>query len=127
MFHESAITITTTSRATTKNATTSAVTVNINYITWIHNDDHVQSINFSTISKASFYHVQGNTARELWLNFWHAYALNTTSREYTLKILFLKLQMKGDETPLNYLSRGQDYTTALANIDEHVKDKNLVH
>lgn len=31
--------------------------------------------------------------------------------------------MKGHETPLNYLSRAMEYTLALANIGESMKDK----
>nr|KAJ0196909.1 hypothetical protein LSAT_V11C700345740 [Lactuca sativa] len=34
--------------------------------------------------------------------------------------------VQGDETPLTYLACAQEYATALANIGEHVKDKDLV-
>ncbi|KAK1436332.1 hypothetical protein QVD17_02111 [Tagetes erecta] len=119
-------TITTTSPATTAQPSTTTVTTNPNYTTWKHNDAHVQSVIISTVSEAAFSHVQGDTARDLWLSLEHAFAPNTASREYTLKLQLLKLQMKGDETPLNYLGRVQDYATALANIGQPVTDKDLV-
>ena len=80
----------------------------------------------STISESSFQHVQGTTSRDLWLHLERVYALNNSSREYTLKTKLLKLAMKGNETPITYLARAQGYATTLANIVEHVKDKDLV-
>ena len=38
---------------------------NPDYTTWISNDAHVRMLLFSTISEASFQHVQGNTSRYL--------------------------------------------------------------
>lgn len=38
----------------------------------------------------------------------------------------LKIETKGEETPILYLSRSQEYYTTLANIDELVNDKDLV-
>ncbi|KAI3817780.1 hypothetical protein L1987_11578 [Smallanthus sonchifolius] len=68
----------------------------------------------------------GTTSRDLWLSLERAYAPNTASREYTLKTQLLRITMKGDETPLTYLSRVTEYATALANIGEPMKDKDLV-
>lgn len=34
--------------------------------------------------------------------------------------------MKGDETPIAYLSHAQEYSTAFAKTDEPVKDKDIV-
>lgn len=34
--------------------------------------------------------------------------------------------MKGDETPLKYLSRAMKYASALANVGEPMNDKDLV-
>lgn len=99
---------------------------NPNYSRWVTNDAHVRMIIISTISEASFQHVQGSTSRELWSSLERVYAPNNSAREYTLKTQLLKLNMKGDETPLSYLSRAQEYASALANIGEQVKDKDLV-
>ncbi|GJW90145.1 nucleotide-binding alpha-beta plait domain-containing protein [Tanacetum coccineum] len=70
---------------------------------WISNDAHVRMLIISTISEASFRHVQGTTSRDLWL-----------------------IKMHGDETPDAYLNRAQEYADALATISEPVKDKDLV-
>lgn len=99
-----------------KVGTGDAITDNPSYPRWIANDAHVRMIIISTISEASFQHVQGATSRELWLALERAYSPNTTSREYTLKTQLLKIAMKGDESPQGYLSRAQEYATALANI-----------
>ncbi|GJZ37739.1 nucleotide-binding alpha-beta plait domain-containing protein [Tanacetum coccineum] len=80
----------------------------------------------STISEASFRHVQGTTSRDLWLSLKKAYAPHSTSREYTLKTQLLRIKMHGDETPNAYLNRAQEYADALATIGEPVKDKDLV-
>lgn len=80
----------------------------------------------STISEASFRHVQGVTARDLWLALEKAYAPHTSSREYTLKTQLLKISMHGDESVEAYLNRAQEYADALAAIGEPVKDKDLV-
>ncbi|KAJ0781359.1 putative RNA-directed DNA polymerase [Helianthus annuus] len=80
----------------------------------------------STISEAAFQHVQGQTSREVWLSLERAYAPNTSSREYTLKTQLLRIMMKGDEKPTEYLTRAQEYASALANIGEPMKDKDLV-
>ncbi|GJX23305.1 putative RNA-directed DNA polymerase [Tanacetum coccineum] len=58
----------------------------------------------STISEASFCHVQGTTSRDLWLSLEKAYAPHSTSREYTLKTQLLRIEMQGDETPDAYLN-----------------------
>lgn len=99
---------------------------NPNYSTWVSNDAHVRMLLISTISEASFQHVQGITSRDLWLSLERAYAPHTSSREYTLKTQLLKIEMKGDETASAYLTRAKDYADALANIGEPVKDKDLV-
>ena len=107
--------------------TTEVVTTdNPSYAPWIANDAHVRMLILSTISEASFQHVQGTTSRDLWLSLERAYAPNTASREYTLKTQLLRIAMKGDETPINYLSRAMEYASALANIGEGMKDKDLV-
>nr|GFB05235.1 nucleotide-binding, alpha-beta plait [Tanacetum cinerariifolium] len=80
----------------------------------------------STISEASFRHVQGTTSRDLWLSFKKAYAPHSTSRKYTLKTQLLRIKMHGDETPDAYLNRTQEYNDAPAVIGEPVKDKDLV-
>lgn len=99
---------------------------NPNYTTWLANDAHVRMLIISTISEASFPHVQGNTSRDLWLSLERAYAPHTSSREYTLKTQLLKIEMKSDETTSAYLTRAHEYAEALANIGEPVKDKDLV-
>jgi len=109
-------------KITTENTTTE----NPSYSRWISNDAHIRMLIISTISEASFQHVQGKTSRDLWLSLERAYAPNNASREYMLKAKLLKIEMKGDETPIAYLSRAQEYSTALANIGEPMKDKDLV-
>lgn len=93
---------------------------------WVHNDAHVRMLILSTISEASFQHVQGNSSRELWLSLERAYAPHTSSREYTLKTQLLKITMKGDESSSTYLTHAQEYSDALANIGEPIKEKDLV-
>ncbi|KAK1423679.1 hypothetical protein QVD17_18986 [Tagetes erecta] len=111
----------------TPSTTDTASVDNPSYLNWIVNDAHVRMIITSTISESSFQHVQGtNTSRDLWLSLERAYAPHNASREYTLKTQLLKLAMKGDETSIDYLSRAQEYATALANIGEPFKDKDLV-
>ena len=102
-----------------------ASTDNPSYLHWITNDAHVRMLLSSTISEASYQHVQGTTSRDLWLSLERAYAPNNSSREYTLKTQLLKIEMKGDETSSAYLTRAQEYATALSNIGEPVKDKYL--
>ncbi|GJR44018.1 nucleotide-binding alpha-beta plait domain-containing protein [Tanacetum coccineum] len=99
---------------------------NPNYPIWVSNDAHVRMLIISTISEASFRHVQGTTSRDLWLSLEKAYAPHSTSREYTLKTQLLRIEMHGDETPDAYLNRAQEYADALAAIGEPVKDKDLV-
>ncbi|GKA07055.1 putative RNA-directed DNA polymerase [Tanacetum coccineum] len=99
---------------------------NPNYPIWVSNDAHVRMLIISTISEASFRHVQGTTSRDLWLSLKKAYAPHSTSREYTLKTQLLRIKMHGDETPDAYLNRAQEYADALATIGEPVKDKDLV-
>ncbi|KAD6119808.1 hypothetical protein E3N88_11079 [Mikania micrantha] len=98
-----------------------------NFTTWLSNDAHVRMLILSTISEASFQHVSGNsTSRDLWLSLERAYAPHTASREYTLKGQLLRIEMKADETTSAYLTRTQEYATALANIKEPMKDKDIV-
>nr|GEU35571.1 hypothetical protein [Tanacetum cinerariifolium] len=97
-----------------------------NYSIWVSNDAFVRMLITSTISEASFRHVQGTTSRNLWLSFKKAYAPHSTSREYTLKTQLLRIKMLGDETPDAYLNRAQEYVDAFAAIGELVKDKDLV-
>ncbi|GKC57184.1 integrase [Tanacetum coccineum] len=97
-----------------------------NYPIWVSNDAHVRMLIISTISEASFRHVQGTTSRDLWLSLKKVYAPHSTSREYTLKAQLLRIKMHGDETHDAYLDRAQEYANALAAIDEPVKDKDLV-
>ena len=99
---------------------------NPNHQVWISNDAHVRMLIISTISEASFRHVQGTTSRDLWLSLEKAYAPHSTSREYTLKTQLLRIEMYGDETPDAYLNRAQEYADALVAIGEPVKDKDLV-
>lgn len=81
----------------------------------------------STISEASFNHIQGKTSRDLWISLEHAYEPSTNSREYTLKTqLLLRIEMKGNETLLNCLRHATKYRYAPANIGESMKDKDLV-
>nr|KAJ0192556.1 hypothetical protein LSAT_V11C800408190 [Lactuca sativa] len=102
-----------------------ASTGNPSYLHWITNDAHVRMLLSSTISEASYQHVQGATSRDLWLSLERAYAPNNSSREYTLKTQLLKMYMKGDEISSAHLTRAHEYATALANIGEPVKDKDL--
>ncbi|KAJ0882624.1 putative RNA-directed DNA polymerase [Helianthus annuus] len=80
----------------------------------------------STVSEASFQHVQGTTSRDLWLSLERAYAPHTSSREYTLKTQLLKIQMKSDETSSAYLTRAREYSDALANIGKPFSEGDLV-
>nr|GEW59916.1 hypothetical protein [Tanacetum cinerariifolium] len=77
----------------------------------------------STISEASFRHVQGITSLDLWSSLKKACAPHFTSREYTLKTQLLGIKMHSDETPDAYLNRAQEYADALG---EPVKDKDLL-
>ncbi|KAJ0860823.1 hypothetical protein HanRHA438_Chr13g0627791 [Helianthus annuus] len=90
----------------------------------VANDAHVRMLLISTISEASFQHVQGLTSWDLWLSLERAYAPHNSSKEYTLKTQLLKFEMKGDESSSAYLTRAQEYT-ALANNGEPFKDKDL--
>ncbi|KAD7117701.1 hypothetical protein E3N88_04969 [Mikania micrantha] len=114
------------STSSDKDASTIVQQPNPNHATWVANDAHIRMLIISTISEASFPHVQGTTSRELWLSLERAYAPHTSSREYTLKTQLLKLQMKGDETTSAYLNRAKEYADALANIGEPFKEKDLV-
>lgn len=80
----------------------------------------------STISEASFQHVQGKNSRDLCLSLERAYAPNTASCEYALKTQLIQIEMKRDETPFTYLSRAMEYTLSLANTGEYIKDNDLV-
>ncbi|XP_076932398.1 uncharacterized protein LOC143597906 [Bidens hawaiensis] len=76
-------------------ATSTAPSVdNPSHLHWISNDAHVRMIIISTISEASFQHVQGTTSRDLRLSLEQAYAPQNSSREYTLKTQLLKIEMK---------------------------------
>ncbi|GKA16979.1 hypothetical protein Tco_0696816 [Tanacetum coccineum] len=86
---------------------------NPNYSTWVSNDAHVRMLIISTVSEASFPHVQGDTSRDLWLSLERAYAPHTSSREYTLKTQLLKIDMKADETSSAYLTGAKEYSNAL--------------
>ncbi|KAK1420567.1 hypothetical protein QVD17_22267 [Tagetes erecta] len=100
---------------------------NPNFSTWISNDAHVRMLLVSTISEACFQHVLASTSsRDLWLTLERVYSPHTSSREYTLKTQLLKIQMKSDETSSAYLNRAQEYSDALANIGEPIKEKDLV-
>ncbi|KAJ0857667.1 putative RNA-directed DNA polymerase [Helianthus annuus] len=101
-------------------------TDNPSYSPWVKNDAHVRLLITSTISEESFQHVQGQTSREIWLSLERAYAPVSSSHEFTLKSQLLRITMKSDEKPAEYLSRAQEYATALANIGEPMKDKDLV-
>ncbi|XP_022020042.1 uncharacterized protein LOC110920115 [Helianthus annuus] len=90
---------------------------------WISNDAHVRMLIISTVSEESFQHVQGQTSRQVWLSLERAYAPVSSSHEFTLKSQVLRITMKGDEKLAEYLSR--EYATALANIGEPMKDKDL--
>lgn len=109
-----------------KVTTEDVVTTNPNHTAWVTNDAHVRMIIISTVSESSFHHIQGTTALDVWLSLERAYAPSNASHEFTLKTQLLKISMKGDEKPVDYLSRAQEYATALANIGEPVKDKDLV-
>lgn len=106
-----------------KITTTNAITDNPSYPHWVSNDAHIRMI---ILSEASFQHVQGTTSRDLWLSLERAYSPNSASCEYTLKTQLLRIEMKSDETPLTYLGRAMEYVSALANIGELMKDKDLV-
>ncbi|GJY75602.1 retrovirus-related pol polyprotein from transposon TNT 1-94 [Tanacetum coccineum] len=99
---------------------------NPNYPIWVSNDANVRMLIISTISEASFRHVQGTTSRDLWLSLKKSYAPHSTSRKYILKTQLLRIKMHRDETLDAYLNRAQEYADALATIGEPVKDKDLV-
>ncbi|KAM0014676.1 putative RNA-directed DNA polymerase [Helianthus debilis subsp. tardiflorus] len=108
-------------------ATTDTASVdNPSHRHWVANDAHVRMIIISTISEASFQHVQGTTSREVWLALARAYAPTNPAREFSLRSQLLRIEQKGDETTAAYLARAQEYATALANIDEPIRDKELV-
>ncbi|KAK9078113.1 hypothetical protein SSX86_002170 [Deinandra increscens subsp. villosa] len=90
---------------------------------WVVNDAHIRMLILLTISETSFQYVQGTTSRDLWLS--RAYAPHTASREYTLKTQLLRIEMKPDESSSDYLTRAQEYATALANIGEPMKEKDI--
>ncbi|KAD2804123.1 hypothetical protein E3N88_37500 [Mikania micrantha] len=113
--------------AASKDAALSAHQPNPQYTIWLSNDAHVRMLLLSTISEAALHHARGTlTARDLWLALEQAFAPHTSSREYTLKTQLLRISMKADETPTTYLQRAQEYSSALANIGEPLKDKDLV-
>ncbi|GJV85873.1 nucleotide-binding alpha-beta plait domain-containing protein [Tanacetum coccineum] len=99
---------------------------NPNYPIWISKDADVRMLIISTISEASFHHVQGTTSCDLWLSLEKVYAPHSTSKEHTLKTQILRINMHGDETPDSYLNHAQEYTDSSAAIGEPVKDKYLV-
>ncbi|KAJ0507850.1 hypothetical protein HanIR_Chr11g0510771 [Helianthus annuus] len=100
-------------------------TDNPSYSPWVKNDAHVRLLITSTISEESFQHVQGQTSHEIWMFLERAYASVSSSHEFTLKSQLLRITMKSDEKPAEYLSRAQEYATALANTSEPMKDKVL--
>ena len=103
-----------------------ATTDNPSYSPWISNDAHTRTILISTVSKESYQHVHGRTSRAVWQSLERAYAPNTALHEFFLKSQLMHITMKGDEKPIDYLCRAQEYATALANIGEPVKDSDLV-
>ncbi|MFS7953765.1 putative RNA-directed DNA polymerase [Helianthus anomalus] len=103
-----------------------ATTDNPSYKPWLSNDAHIRTLIISTVSEDPYQHIQGKTSREVWLSLERAYAPVTASHEFTLKSQLLRITTKGDEKPIDYLCRAQEYATALANIGEPVKDKDLV-
>ncbi|KAK9079559.1 hypothetical protein SSX86_001231 [Deinandra increscens subsp. villosa] len=112
--------------ADTTPATTSTI-ANPQHAIWVANDAHVRMLILSTISESAFLHVQGtSTSREVWLALDRAYSPHTASREYTLKTQLLRIEMKPDESSSDYLNRAQQYASALANIGEPMKEKDLV-
>ncbi|XP_076958329.1 uncharacterized protein LOC143634026 [Bidens hawaiensis] len=109
-----------------KITTIDAITTNPNFTNWVANDVHVRMVIISTVSESSFQHIQGNTARDVWSILARAYAPSNASHEFILKTQLLKISMKDGEKGIDYLSRAQEYATALANIGEPFKDKDLV-
>ncbi|KAJ9552905.1 LOW QUALITY PROTEIN: hypothetical protein OSB04_016950 [Centaurea solstitialis] len=100
-----------------------ATTDNPSYTPWISNDAHIQTLLISTVSKESYQHVLGKTSRA---SLERAYAPDTASHEFFLKSQLMHITMKGDEKPIDYLCRAQQYATVLANIRELIKDSDLV-
>lgn len=80
----------------------------------------------SIVSEAAFQHVHGTTSRDLWLSLERAYTPHTSSKEYTLKTQLLKIEMKGDESSAAYLTRAQEYSATLANIEKPIDETDLV-
>lgn len=111
---------------TTIETSNAAPKVSEYYLNWVSDDAHVRMLLISTISEASFRHVQGTTSRDLWLSLEKAYVPHTSSIEYTLKTQLLKIGMYGDESTEHYLNRAQEYVDAIAAIGEPIKDKDLV-
>ena len=56
-----------------------------------------------TGSEDTYQHIQGKTSRKLWLSLKRAYAPITLFHEFTLKRQLLRITMKGDEKPTEYL------------------------
>lgn len=96
------------------------------YVAWLDNDAHVHMLMLSTISESAYSHAQATTSKDIWLSLQRAYAPQSSSREFTHKNQFLKLEMKPNETASAYLLRAQEYSDSLANISELVKEKDLV-
>ncbi|KAJ0697300.1 putative RNA-directed DNA polymerase [Helianthus annuus] len=103
-----------------------ATTDNPSYAPWISNDAHIRTLLISTVSEESYQHIQGKTSRDVWQSLERAYAPSTASHEFYLKNQLLRITMKGDEKPIDYLCRAQAYATALANIGKPVLDSDLV-
>lgn len=118
--------VSTTSSGKEGDAVTSTSTSNHCYKAWVSNDAHFRMLILSTTLETSFQHVQGNTSRDLWLSLECSYAPHTSSHEYTFKTQLLKISMKDDESSSAYLTRAQEYSNALANIGEPIKEKDLM-
>ncbi|KAD1865828.1 hypothetical protein E3N88_42185 [Mikania micrantha] len=100
-------------------------TANPNHTAWVCNDAHVRSLLTSTISEASFQHVQGETSRDLWLSLERAYEPTSFSRVSTIKTQLLRISMQGDESATTYLNRAQSLYDSLANLRHPMPESDL--
>ncbi|KAD4179957.1 hypothetical protein E3N88_28548 [Mikania micrantha] len=86
------------------------------FTTWVSNNAHVCMLIISTVSEASFAHVQGNTSQETWLSFERAYAPKTSSREFTLRNQLLRITMKDKDLVMLVVAGLRDEYNALKSI-----------
>ncbi|XP_071728454.1 ADP-ribosylation factor GTPase-activating protein AGD1-like [Rutidosis leptorrhynchoides] len=93
---------------------------NPNYINWVSNDAHLRMLLISTISEASFQHVQGLTSRDLWRDCMsYVYVYMCVSEAY--RVIFLKellcVDNFGSEQRSIRLGIAKHLVCALSNVE----------